>query len=399
MPTYPLPTLGPTITAAGITIPSYNDIYTSLQASAQAIYGSDVYLDPDSQDGQMLAIYAKAYNDQNNAIVTVYNSFSPSYAQGVLLSLLVRINGLTRDVATNSSVYVTLTGNSDAVVTNGVVQDTQGNLWNLPASVTITDGSVSGILATAQQVGAINVGIGTVTTIFTPQLGWTGVTNPAASIPGAPVETDAALRIRQAGSVSLPASSPLGAIYAAIGEIPGVTQWTVYENNSAITDTNGVPSHSISVIVLGGNSTTIAEIIQLTKSEGTGTYGTTSVVVTDPQSGLPITINFYILVQVPIYVSVSITGIAAPIPPDSAVTQAIQNAIAASVSGLAIGEDVYYSQLYPPAQLDNIGPGSTYYVTSLTVGTTASPIGTSNIVIPFNKVAYCLPGNVTVTPS
>ena len=211
---YPLATLGPTITAAGISIPSYADIYASLQASSQGIYGSDEYISPDSQDGQMLAVFAKAYNDQNNAIVATYQSFSPSYAQGAMLSSLVRINGLTRDVATNSSVVVTVTGTVGTVINAGVVKDTQNNLWNLPATVTIPLAGSIQVTATAQQVGAINIPINTANIIFTPQLGWTAVNNPSnASVPGAPVETDFALRIRQQQFVQLPASSPLGAIY------------------------------------------------------------------------------------------------------------------------------------------------------------------------------------------
>lgn len=392
---YPLATLGPTITAAGISTPSYADIYASLQASSQGIYGSDQYISPDSQDGQMLAVFAKAYNDQNNAIVATYQSFSPSYAQGVMLSSLVRINGLKRDVATNSTVVVTVTGTVGTVINAGVVKDTLGNLWNLPATVTIPISGSIQVTATAQQVGAINIPISSANTIFTPQLGWTSVNNPSnASVPGAPIETDFALRIRQQQSVQLPASSPLGAIYAAIGQLPGVTRWTVYENNGATTDTNGVPSHSIDVIALGGDLTQIAQTIQQTKSEGTGTYGSTHETVNDATSGLPITINFDVLALTPIYVSVTVKALPGYV---STTNTAIQNAVAAFLNGLPIGEEVYYSQLYSPAGLDATGLGLTYYITALTVGTAPSPVGTANIPIAFNATAYCLPGNVAVT--
>ena len=80
MATYPLATLACTIGSTGISAPAYSDIVASLQASFQLIYGADSYLGPDSQDGQMLAIYAKAQDDTNQAQIAVYNSFSPARA-------------------------------------------------------------------------------------------------------------------------------------------------------------------------------------------------------------------------------------------------------------------------------------------------------------------------------
>ncbi len=392
---YPLATLGPTITSAGITIPSYSDIYASLQASFQSIYGSDSVISPDSQDGNMLAILAAGYNDQNMAIVAVYQSFGPSFAQGANLSSLVRINGLTRALATNSTVVVTITGTANTTINNGVVQDTSGNLWNLPAAVTIPFAGAIDVDATAQQIGAISAPINTVNVIYTPQLGWATVNNPVhiAQV-GAPVESDATLRVRQSKSVALPASSPLASIFAAIGQLPGVTQWTVYENSTSATDANGVPSHSIDVIVAGGNLQTIANTIQQTKSEGTGTYGAESFTVIDAGSGLPIVIRFDVLTETPIYVSVTIKAL----PNFSSTTTAlIQNAVSAFLEALPIGGEVFYSQLYSPASLDSIGPGATYYITSLTVGLAPSPIGTANIPIAFNAAAFCVPANVVVT--
>jgi hypothetical protein len=67
MATYPLPTLSAQVTSAGISAPAYSDILLSLQASFRAIYGSDAYLEADSQDGQFLAIMAQAINDCNQS--------------------------------------------------------------------------------------------------------------------------------------------------------------------------------------------------------------------------------------------------------------------------------------------------------------------------------------------
>ena len=89
-----LETLSATIDETGIYIPQYTEILGSLMDSFRAIYGQDIDIAPDTQDGQWLAILAKSIYDSNNMAVAAYNSFSPSYAVGAGLSSLVKLNGL-----------------------------------------------------------------------------------------------------------------------------------------------------------------------------------------------------------------------------------------------------------------------------------------------------------------
>src|SRR5438270_9403277 len=134
---YPLASLAAKIGPSGITAPSFNDILQSLIATFQSIFGSDIVLTPDTQDGQWLAVIAMAINDANQTMIAIYNGFLPTYAQGAGLSALVKINGIRRIPSTNSTATVTITGTVGTVINNGIVQDANGNLWNLPASVLI----------------------------------------------------------------------------------------------------------------------------------------------------------------------------------------------------------------------------------------------------------------------
>jgi hypothetical protein len=88
--------LSATVTAEGISAPDYQTILDTLTSYFQQIYGSDAYLEPDSKDGQMVAIYALAIHDANNTAIAVYNSFSPSTGIGRALSSNVKINGIVR---------------------------------------------------------------------------------------------------------------------------------------------------------------------------------------------------------------------------------------------------------------------------------------------------------------
>jgi len=326
-------TLAATVTASGISAPTYSDVLSSLQASYQSIYGSDVYLGPDSQDGQFLAILAQAISDVNAAAIAVYNAFSPATAQGAGLSSVVKINGIVRQAATNSQATVTLVGQAGTTILNGVVADTGKNKWNLPPAVTIPVGGSINVLATAQVAGAIAAAPGTITTISTPTLGWQSVTNAAAAAIGVAVETDAQLRVRQSISTALPSLSVLEGITGAVANLPGVLQVKSYENDTSSVDANGVPDHSISLVVEGGDPVAIATTIAKKKTPGTGTYGNTTETILDA-NGVPSIISFFTPIQVPIVVSLSIKALPGYL---SSTGTALVNAIVEYVNSVPIG--------------------------------------------------------------
>ena len=118
--------LSATVTAQGISAPDYQTILDTLTSYFRQIYGSDAYLEPDSKDGQMVALVALAVHDANNTAIEIYNSFSPTTAQAAALSSNVKINGITRKVATNSTADLLLTGTAGTTITNGSARDKNG---------------------------------------------------------------------------------------------------------------------------------------------------------------------------------------------------------------------------------------------------------------------------------
>jgi uncharacterized phage protein gp47/JayE len=379
----PLATLGPSVTPTGITAPAFEDILNSLIESMQSIYGSDIYLPPDSQDLQMLSAFALAINDSNQAIIATYNGFAPTFAQGAELSALVKINGLQREPATNSTAILAIVGVVGTVITDGIVQDANGNLWALPPSVTIPISGSINVTATCETPGAVTAPANTINQLFNPILGWQSANNAAAATVGIDAESDSTLRQRQAQSTALPAQTPLQAIFAAVANVTGVERSAIYENQTSTTDSNGIPGHSISNVVEGGDITAIATAIESKKSPGTGTYGTTNVPITDP-AGVPITINFFELANVQIYVAVTIHAL----PGYVATTgTALIAAIVEFISTLPIGQEVFYDWIFGPATLYGSPLGLTYKIVSLFIGTAPSPVGTSDIPITFNEAA------------
>lgn len=393
MPTYPLATLAPTIDASGITAPTLSDIYQSLIASFQSIYGADIYIAPDSQDGQWLATLAQAIYDSNQAAIKLFQSFSPTYAQGNELSSLVKINGIKRQTATHSTATGNIVGVVGTVITNGVVKDSSGNLWNLPTTVTIPLAGTIAVTVTAQASGSLVIPAGQINQIYNPQYGWQSFTSTTDSIPGNPVENDAALRTRQSQSTALPALGIKAALFAAVGAVLGVTRYWIYENDTGVTDANGLPPHSITAVVQGGAVADIANAIWSKKPPGIQTNGTTSYTVYD-QYGLPSVINYDVLTQTQIYFAVTIKALPGYV---STTGTALIAALVAFVNNLVIGEDVYTSQAQAAASLIGQAIGQTFYITSFTLGTAPAPVGTANIVIPYDSAAACATGNVVLT--
>ncbi|WP_341785572.1 baseplate J/gp47 family protein [Serratia ureilytica] len=384
--------LAATVTASGISAPDYQTILNTLTGYFQQIYGDDVYLEPDSKDGQMLAIYALGIHDVNNMAIAVYNSFSPATAQGRGLASNVKINGISVTPASRSTADVRIVGQVGTLITNGTVRDSNGISWSLPTVVVIgIDGTVT-VTATCQIDGAVVAPAGSITEIGTPTRGWQSVTNPAAATAGRKVETDAELRQRQSKSVAIPSLTVLDGIMGAVATLPGVERYRGYENDTSVADANGLPPHSISLVVAGGDAAAIAKTIATKKTPGGGTYGTTTISVTD-KYGIVHPISFFRPTTVDIYARVEIKALQGY---TSAVGEEIRTAVAAYINEIEIGDPVYLTRLFLPANLNGSADSATFDITDLQIGTSPGSLAPANVVIGFNAVAACAPANVEV---
>jgi uncharacterized phage protein gp47/JayE len=390
-------TLAPVISDTGILGSDYSDILQQIKIVYFSIYGSDAVLDDDSQDGQFVAAaIAQPIFDCGSAAIDVYNSFSPLSARGTGLSSLVKLNGLRRLVATNSQCVVTLTGTVGKSIVNGLIGDNQNlnTQWSLPPLVIIgLDGTVT-VTATATTAGATSAAANTLTSILTPTLGWQTVTNGAnVASPGLPVEQDTVLRARQAKSTALPAMTVLEGIFAAVEAINGVTDLATYQNDEDVADGNGMPPHSMAVVVQGGDVNLVAGAIALKKAPGTKTNGTTSVLVTD-NKGVPNLIRFYELTQVVLTMIITIHPLIGYV---STTGDTLKQAVADFVNNtLSIGEDSYRSRLFTPANLTSPGLGDTFVVTDIKQARDAGMPGEGDIVISFIETATLIVSNITL---
>lgn len=387
--------LSATVTAQGISAPDYQTILNTITGYFQQIYGTDAYLEPDSKDGQMVALYALGIHDANNAALAVYNSFSPATGFGSGLSSNVKINGITRKKATKSTADLVISGIAGTLIVAGAVRDANGFLWDIPPNVNIPITGAVTVTATSRLDGVVVAQAGTINQIATPTRGWVTATNPLAATPGTRIETDLQLRQRQIRSTALPSQTTIDGIDGALLDIAGVTRLRIYENDTDVTDINGLPAHSISCVVDGGDSTDIAAVISKKKDQGTSTFGTTSIPIVG-KYGEPKTVNFSRPVIVDIFVNVSLSVYSGY---TSSVADAIKTEVATYINSLAIGDDVLVSRLYSPANLGVMSGGdSRYYdINSLTLGKSDSNTSASNLSIAYNEATRSDIANIHIT--
>lgn len=397
---YPLATVACSVTPQGITGPGFSDILASFTASLQSIIGSDVYLDPSTKDGQLLAVLAQAQSDDNQATIAAYNSYNIGTAQGTALDGAAQNIGVQRLASSASTVILNIVGVVGTVIPVGaVVQDQTGNLWNLPAPFTIPLAGTIAVTATCQAQGNIVALPNTVTIPYAGLVaGWQSVTNPAAAVPGAPIEVDGIFRGRLAASTGISGRTGLSNIESNIANVPGVSRSTVYQNDGSgpsgdEPDVNGIPVHYLAAVVLGGDALAVATAIQQAKDVGAGTLGSISEVVIDP-SGVACTINFYPLSLVRIYQAITILPLTGY---TSAIGAQILAAVAAFVSAGAIGQNVYLEWCRSVASMSGATPMPTFVVLGYSQDITPTPTATADLVIAFNAAATLAVGDVSLT--
>ncbi|MNQ04618.1 hypothetical protein D3C85_173360 [compost metagenome] len=317
-----------------------------------------------------------------SASVVTYTSDASATVAEILAGLAAAITG-SHPLLDATAVGSTLVVDNDDVF--------QSIIFAVSSNLLISKVKKTGTL-TATANGALSQEANTITNIVTPVLGWDSITNPLAASEGRLAEADEELRLRFRNTKLERSSNILDSLYSALLNIDGVEEVAIYENDTDAIDSNGVQPHSFLPIVLGGSSQLIAETIWLNKPIGILSQGTTVVTITDSQ-GFPHDIGLQRPDPVTIYVEMEIEADPeAPIPlPGDAADQIKAAIISYADSNIGVGKDVIFSRMYTPI---NTVPG--HQINSLFIGTTPSPVGTSNITIAFDELASFESANIVV---
>lgn len=285
----------------GLTTATQAELLAQLTASYQTIYGADINLGSDTPDGQTINEFIQVVLDDLDLQTQIYNSFDPDNAVGVVLDQRVALNLIQRQGGTFTVTNITvITGQS--VNLYGLDQtdqqvytlsDNAGNLWQLQNTQLAVSTGSNVFTFQAAIPGAVLTTPNTITVQVTIVLGVVSVNNPTTfTTLGVNQESDALLRLRRQASVGIGSQGYYRSLKAALENINGVTNAFIYENFGSTTDANGVPGHSIWVIVAGsGAPSDIAAAIYTKRNAGCGMFGTQTFTVTQI-NGLPFIVSW-----------------------------------------------------------------------------------------------------------
>ena len=281
------------LTSAGLEIPTVEELIEGFVDEQRSEIDPLLDVDAESPVGQLNGIVASALREAYEAIAVAYSAIDPDASEGDPLEVLCAITGTQRAAASPSrfagvrKIRVEL----DASVT--LAAGATCEVFGAPTirfvtteAVTSTSAGWYFVSATCTQTGPIDVAPNALSVITTPVAGWLAVDNPTGPVLGTNVDTEAELRDRRERELRALGSSPADAIAARIaaieqdGERP-VLSCQVFANTSSVTDSLGIPPHSIEALVWDGldedaDDDVIAQTIWDAKAAGIGAFGSSS---------------------------------------------------------------------------------------------------------------------------
>lgn len=336
------------LTDSGLKIDTFQEVYEELEAALKAIYGEDIDLDPESPDGQRIGIEAKTNIDLQSAIVDLYNSLDPDFAGGQRLNSSIKFAGIKRRPASLSQVDATITTTKAMTLPAGYeVLDTIEQTWASIDEQTLIEGD-NIVTLFSSDYGAITALPDTVNNPVVIVKGVDTVNNLLSAKVGVNEETDQELRIRRNLSTENPSSTTIGGIYSVLGDIAGVTDLSIYENDQDFLDTElDLAGHSIWVIIDGGDVSEIAEAMAKTKNGGTGMKGDILAIYTetpDLDQSIATTIDHTMRFDRPVYTEIYLDVSVKSKTGNDINTDVIKEAIAAQ--SFRIGEEMIATEIY-----------------------------------------------------
>ncbi len=246
----------------GLKVASLTEIVSGITAALQAIFGTDINVNPNTPDGQLINIFAQSVVDQLETLLDVYNIFFVDSAYGVALDQLVALNGIARKQGSYTQVYVQVT-TSQALTLPGqdtaapfTVADDSGTQYQLVHSYAFGAAGTVTLLFEAVLLGQIQVTANTISTIITTTLGVTGVNNPAFTVTatgntsiGFPQIT--AIPSTAGMTPGMAVTCPNFAVGTTVLSVDSATQITASQNSSA--STSGAALTVAPVATLVGN--------------------------------------------------------------------------------------------------------------------------------------------------
>jgi hypothetical protein len=293
----PFPTLGP----AGFIIPSESQILTGRLADLNAAFGGMMNPALSTPQGQLATSDTAIIGDSFAVFSWFCNMTDPAYSVGRMQDGIGRLYFIERFPGTATIQTCALTGlNGVSMPLGALAQDQAQGLWVATGTGVFANGTLT--ISFASTVNGPTAAPASLT-VYQGPAGWNTVAPSGPAVLGANVESPAQFEQRRALSTGLNSMGPLGAVYGAVLNVPGVLDCYVFQNiTSAPLLVGGVTlaANSIYVCPLGGTSAAIAQAIFTRLMPGCNMSGNTTVTVADPNPAyLPPVPTYSVTYQTP----------------------------------------------------------------------------------------------------
>lgn len=382
----------------GIVVADTADIKETVQGEFQTALGADLSLEDATPQGRLIDIETDARTEviENNVLIS--NAINFNLSSGITLDAWGANFNITRGAAQSSTVIATITGVAGTAISAGAQAATEaGDIFYLENFVTIPESGTVNATFLSLEKGAIPCPTGSLTKIIDGTLGWETITNSAPAVLGNAREGDSSYKQQFYDQGLFSGMSLIEDYQNAIMQIENVQSCYVRDNGKStieVYDTVSIQPHSVFACVDGGDGTEVATALFQRKSGGSAWTGLTgqsvTVDVVDSTYGDTYEVIFNRPNQIQIYVAVSLNAGNAT---SKDLQTAVQNAIANYINTKKIGSDVLLLDL--ATAIPNAVQG--VQLTSLTIGTSAGSLSSSNITIHINEVAKTSVENITVT--
>ena len=399
-----------TLTSAGAIPANPTDLLNAEIAAATALSPGLTANLPGSLIEDLASTGAGALVVQDQAYVDLVNSISPYTANAFILYQLGAIYGVQQGVGSNTSVYVTFTGNAGYVIPVGfTVSDGNYQYTIQDGGIISASGTSTALYCLATTQGSWAVPVGTVTQIITSvPSGFTlTCTNLTAGIPGAIAQTlqSYQAQVIQAGLASAQGMPTflktqlenVSGVQPNLVSIrnPNVNQWEVicgggdpYQVANAIF--NSVPDISIlvgSTMSVSGISSTNPAVVTTTLNHGYSTGQTVTIAGVSP-SGFNGTFTATVLSEKTFSVPLNATSLT--YVSGGVVTPNLRN-VTVSINDYPDTYSITF--VNPPVQTVNVAITWNTISTNLVSPTAISQLATPAIVSYINSITVGQPIN------
>ena len=373
----------------GLKIPTYADLLTDMEGKSKELFGDTVNLSSYTVLGVLLRIFAWFLAIVWQVVGNVYYSSFIKYSHGIQLDRHGKNRSMTRNPASEATVFLKITGIAYYTVPIGSYFETEEGVRFLTIyELTLDQNGFGTVEAISVEKGSKNnVPANTIRVISEPVEELYTVTNELEAAGAANQESDVSYKERLIQGNVAQNNAIRDAIYSRVANVSGVVSIKV-DVNETMQERNGIPPKSVAVMAVGGNNADIGNAIYSSIAAGVDTAGDITHVAT-ALDGNTHEIHFSKATSTVVYVRV-VVNVTDEFPAEGErmIKDNIISYIGGNASdgthytGLDLQEEMIYTRLfhnvYSIQGVDN--------AVELLVGTDSSDLKAGNIIPEANSV-------------